>query len=1140
MVLIVFFKLKANSMKNKNVKQIALRIICCLFIFLLCMDLNAQISLSVKNKPIREVIQQIEKSTNYSFFFNNNLPDLDKKISISVSNETAKSTLDKIFGGTGISYTIKDDNQIVLILKGSNPVNNQTAAIVNQQQRKITGIVSDLQGEPVIGATVTIKGTGTGTFTDAEGRFSIEAPLNSTLKITYIGYLEKEIPVKNQETINTQLTEDSHQLEELVVVGYGVQKKINLTGAISQISSDAFESRPINSVAQGLQGVIPNLNVNFGGGGGPGSAPTYNIRGTVSLNTANPLCLVDGVPMDINLLNPEDIESVTVLKDAASAAIYGARASAGVILVTTKSGKGSKDGRIRVGYTSNFQWAKPTRIPDLVNTLEYMKANNESSERTNGVGSKPYQDFWMEAVRKRMEDPANNPLTLNVDGILYYADNENYYDAVLRSASPTQRHTLNISRGTDKTNFYLSAGFMEQKGLIKLNPDDFKQYNVSMSINTEVNKYLTIGGSYKLNKSNLDEPAVRSNVGSIWYSLPGTPPHLPIQREDGHYVGQVTAYLAQAGRKITDRTDNWLSFNATLNLMPGWFVKSDFSYNRYSKLYKDHLTKVIEGAEREGQFWIKDDTGVKMESTYTDNYVFNVFTQYDKSINDHNFSGLVGFNQESSETQWHTSERKDLINENMPEINLATGSQYVGSSHSQEAIRGAFFRVTYNWKSRYLMEVNGRYDGTSKFPRDYRYKFFPSVSGAWRISEEAFMRNTRKVLDDLKLRMSYGTLGNQQVSNTLYYPLLNSGTINWLFGQGQGVERPTGTWAGNLVNLTPTWEKTSTLNFGLDISLFSGLSASVDVYNRKTTDMLTAGLTLPSVLGATPPQTNAADLETKGWELAMTWRDKLSNGLSYEAGVILADNTSKITRFSSNKNKLINQTYEGQTLGEIWGFVTDGIYQSKEEVAAGPDQSALHGGIWEPGDVRYKDLDGDGKITYGKGTLDDPGDRKVIGNKNPRYTFGIKGNLAYKGFDLNIFFQGVGKRDMEFTNFIYWGPIKGRGTQITRELYENTWREDRTNARYPSLKTAGYNSVTQTRYLENAAYIRLQNLTVGYTIPASVIKRSLVDKLRVYISGENLFEYTPMVKTFDPQSTASAGDLYPFYRSFSFGIQINL
>lgn len=1101
---------------------------------------SAVISIEMNNATVEEVLNEIEMNSGYHFLYNNQLIDVDRKVSVKADADNIESVLHDLFDGTNVAYKIVN-KQIVLGPKQNLSV-VETAAVA--QTKVIKGHVVDKNGEPIIGANIRVKGTTVGTITDIDGNFTLNVEGNASfIEVSYIGYKTQDISLQGKNDLSIILKEDTETLDEVVVVGYGVQKKINLTGSVSQVTSDVLDSRPITSVAQGLQGVIPNLNIDLGDGA-PGKEAVFNIRGQVSLNEANPLCLVDGVPMDLNLINPEDIASVSVLKDAASAAIYGARASAGVILVTTKSGKDKKDGKVNVSYSTNFQWSKPTRIPKMVNTLEYMLANNESSERTNGVGSKPYQDFWMEAVQKRMIDPANNPLTLNIDGNLYYCANENYYDAVLRNFSPRQKHTLSISRGTEKTNFYLSAGYMKENGLVKLNPDMYKQYNINMSLNTQINKFLSIGGTYKMNKGNLDEPNVRDNIGTIWYSLPGTPPYRPIQREDGHYVGQVTAYLAQAGRRLTDKMDNWISFNTSLKLLPEWVVKADFSYNRYSELKKSHLTTVTEAAEQEGQFWIKDDTGVDMESLYNDQYIFNIFTQYDKSFNNHNLTALIGFNQEWQEEKYHKSSHKGLISEDISEINLATGSEYVDGTHTHEAIRGAFFRLGYNWKQKYLLEINGRYDGSSKFPKQYRYKFFPSFSGAWRISEEKFMAPIKSILNDFKLRASYGTLGNQQVSNTLYYALLNTNKVDWLFGTGSNIDRPIGVSVGDLINLTPTWEKTTTLNLGVDMTLFSNLSMTFDVYNRKTFDMLTAGLSLPDVLGATPPKTNAADLVTKGWELQLVWRDQLENGLRYDISFNIADNKSKITRFSSNQNKVLDKGdesyYEGQVLGDIWGFVTDGIYQNEEEVLQGPDQSLLYAGKWEPGDVRYKDLDGDGKITYGKGTADNPGDRKIIGNKNPRYTYGIIGNLEYKGFDFNIFFQGVGKRDMEFTNFMFWGPIAQTSTQITRELYENTWREDRRDAYYPSLKNASYNKLTQTRYLQNASYMRLKNLTIGYTLPKKITKKFMCDNLRIYLSGQNLFEFTRMVDTFDPESKSSSGDAYPFYRTFSFGFQFNI
>jgi len=586
--------------------------------------------------------------------------------------------------------------------------------------------------------------------------------------------------------------------------------------------------------------------------------------------------------------------------------------------------------------------------------------------------------------------------------------------------------------------------------------------------------------------------------------------------------------------KIIKET-NLLRVAPTVKIMKGLNLKGDFSYESFNSNQKT----VVPELENVALTWTPvisphtTPSWIYKEVDHQDKFALNIYGDFTKTFFEkHHIYALAGFNQEWEKYNGLWSKGTDLLTSSLRVVSQTVGTQTTGDSESEWAIRGAFCRFNYNYNEKYLFEFNGRYDGTSKFPADSRFKFFPSFSAGWRLSEENFAENFRDVVNNLKIRASYGSLGNQNVSNYIYYP--SYGTISQVRYVFNG-SRPMGITAPDLVSSKLTWETATTIDFGFDLSLINKLDFSFDWYNRTTSDILVAGDQYPAVLGTDAPTENSGEMRTIGWEVTTTWRDQFQNGLKYNISLVLSDYQSEITRFDGNLEKVLSSLYVGQKMGEIWGYETMGLFQSKDEIAEAPSQSNINSGIWYSGDVRYKNLDGDDEIFTGSNTADDPGDRKIIGNSTPRYQFGINMNASWKNFDLNLFFQGVGKRDYWTDDKFYWGQMKLDGTG-TWYSYKNSWTPENTDAFFPGYRYFNGNTQVQTRYLQNAAYIRLKNFTFGYTLPGNLIKRAGIEKARFYFSGQNLWEHTKIVKTIDPETIDAT---YPMMRSYALGLQIS-
>lgn len=1032
-----------------------------------------------------------------------------------------------------------------------------TAGVKEIQQNGVcNGVVTDTTGETVIGASVVVKGTTNGTITGLDGDFSLSGVTKgSILVVSFVGYQNTEVKWNGQ-PLTIVLKEDTKVLDEVVVVGYGTQKKANLSGAVAAVDGKVLQDRPITNIGQGLQGVVPNLNITMNNGGAPGATSSFNIRGNTSLNGGSPLVLVDNVQMDANLVNPDDIESISVLKDAASASIYGARAAYGVILITTKKGK--KSDKPTVSLSATGYWQSPALTFHNVNSMQYLTMMDEAYQNDGGSGH-----YFKSQVYQYAEDYFNgkydSPVFFDTAYDTYkygYCGNTDWWDELYKT-SFSQIYTANISGGNDRTTYYASVSMNDQGGILKAGDDKYNKYNANVNISSNITKWLNV--SAKIAHTYTDElhptggtTAMNSTAYSGLSSYSGMmkgdlSPLMPVKHPDGHYAGQGSytnpvAIMEQGGNAQYKQNDLWMTGAVKITPIKGLVINADYTWNFYGKSSNQHVQNFYDYTAVPGtEDYYPWTNPSSVTVTNNDDYynAFNAFAEYTFSLKEkHNFKVMVGYNQENKHKKYHYAGRKNLIDSSNPSLNLAYGDMAMNGSETHWSVNGFFARINYDYKGKYLLELNGRYDGSSKFPHGDRYAFFPSASVAWRVSEEKFWEPIRGWFDNFKLRASYGSLGNQALDESRYgnFPYLATYGINTKYGALLNGTRPVAVSVPGLVSASFTWETVNQIDFGFDASFFGGrLNTSFDWYRRNTKDMLTAGQALPAVLGTSVPQENAADMKTVGWEVSLEWNDRLSNGFGYHIKGVLSDYQASITKFS-NPTKLLGTHYVGEKLNEIWGYVSNGLFQSDEDAKAA-DQSYLSGGSWGAGDVKYEDLNNDGKIDIGKNTLDDSGDRKIIGNSTPRYSYGITAGFDYKGFDFEMFWQGIGKRDYWLGGSQFWGFTDEWCTPLTSSL--DYWTEDNRDAYFPRLHHYGVNGgnhQVSTRYLQNAAYLRLKNVVLGYTIPRSITEKVKISRLRVFVQGENLLTFTPLIDSYDPETLNNM--TYPINKKISVGLNL--
>lgn len=1137
------FCLKSQN-RTINIMKITLFMVFICALQLIASNSNAQnvvIKLPTNLVTVETLFSEIEKQTDYLIVYSN--CELNIKATVTLKNKkaTVGQFLKEILKNTNLKY--EHTNKYIVFSKKSNEVSS-----IKQESRKISGFIKDKNGECIIGANVKLKNRSIGTITDINGRFQLEAPENSILLISYIGYASQEINIGKSLEINIILKEDAEMLEEVVVVGYGTQKKVNLTGAVSQIKGEALESRPVTKISQALQGTIANLNISSSNGGAPGATQNINIRGYSSLGGTNsPLIVIDGVQGgSLEYLETDDVESISVLKDAASAAIYGSSAPFGAILITTK--KGRKDSKTKITYSNNFGFAQPINLPKMANSLDFANIYNEAADNANVI--RPFTDENLQRIKdyqsgKFKDETIANPLK---DEWYTWTGNGNndWFDIYFKDLSFSQQHNLGVSGGTGKTNYYVGLGYNQTGGLYEFGDDTYQRYSLRANLSSEITKWLSFNMRNNLSRAASDTPDTYSSKtgGNYMHQLARKWPTAPMYNPNGEYSYPSDIRLMNEGGRSKGKTDKAiLTGEFVLTPLKGWNITANYTFDGSYYTHSNH-TKTLYVTNPSGSTILYAGTapnGFSRTSRKVQRQVVNAFTSYDMKIGKHSATAMLGYMQEEYDFLEQYSYNSNLYSDDLPSLSLTYGKTPSTSDNAyQLAMRGGFGRINYNYDEKYLLELNGRYDGTSRFLKSVRYKFYPGVSLGWVISRENFWKPLENVVNHMKLRGSYASLGDQSaVGYYPFYPSMDTkaptGT-NWLFAGGREayVTDP------SLINSDLTWIETTTIDFGFDMALFTNrLNISFDWFKRTGKNYVGPAQKLPAILGTTLPQTNDSEIETTGWDLTIGWKNHIKD-FNYSANLVLSDYTGKVKKYS-NPTGLHTTWYAGKKMGEIWGYETCGLFQSEDEIANAPSQSKLSS-KWYPGDVKYADLNGDNKIDWGKNTLDDSGDKKIIGNTTPRYSFGLNLKADYKGWDFGVFFQGVGKRDAWISSNVFWGLIDGQWQSCVLEEHLNRYTADTPNGYFPRYYLNGNgskNMQAQTRYLQNAAYVRLKNMQLGYSFPKALISKINFDRLRVFVSVDNLGTISNMPSSIDPELSASDGKVYPLQRTWSFGLNVS-
>lgn len=1126
---------------------------------------------------VKNVLNYIEKNSNYVFVYNAEVQKMmPNKVRVNLDGRPALQILDEMCASTALTYKAQG-NQISL----TQTKNAQSGQPNKAQKRRIKGNVSDAKGEPIVGATISEKGGTGGTITDINGDFTLELAPDNAITISYVGF--KPQTLKPTDGIHVTLDEQAKGLDEVVVIGYGTKKKANLIGAVSTVGAEELKDRPVTNLGQMLQGQVPNLNISFNTGT-PGEAATLNIRGKTSItNSGAPLVLIDGVEGSIDRINPNDIESVSVLKDAASAAIYGARAGFGVVLITTKN---NKDGQAHITYNGRFSFSAPTTKTNFM-TVGYDVARlvDEFNTATTGSSYSELNADDYKMLEERRYDVTENParpwaVVSQNDGLYHYYGNFDWYNYIFNFSQPTWNHNLSVNGGTEKMNYMISGGMNDHDGLYALSTDKYSTRTLMAKFNAEVTPWLKVFSTASLFKSKYKQAGYDyedgGNVANLaFHAMPWIVPVNPdgtnvyILPNSNNKPADGFAAMLRTGNGFTQvgKTEQTYAIGAVLKLMEGLEFTGKITYRNYAKEKLARSASFVyarkPGQELTANGWPFNNRLKDGRDTY-ENYVYDFYANFHRTFaNVHNVSAVVGTNYERGHYKFVEPSGRDLTSEVLNDLSLSTGEKSVKSSQNEFALMGYFARLSYDYAGKYLVEANMRYDGTSRFPRNHRWGFFPSLALGWRISEEAFFEPVRPTISNLKLRASIGSLGNQitdnsaKFNNNTFYPYMRLITLkpttnlNYIFDNAQAVYASLGApTSGSL-----TWETIVTQNVGLDVGLFNNrLSLVLDVYSRTTKDMLAAARALPAVYGYNAPYENNGELRTNGFELVVGWTDKFNlagKPFYYGVNLTLADSKTKITKFKGNESKVLGQDYEGMEWGEIWGYRIKGIYQSDQEaIDRGVDQSFLGTRFTDKaGDLIFDDVDGSTKIDQGKGTLDDHGDLVRIGNAMPRYNYGITVNMAWMGFDFSMFWQGIGKQNVYpgGNNMLFWGPYARAYSSFIPEDFPNkVWSKNNRNAYFPrpvaDLARSFAMSRPNDRYLQNLAYCRLKNLTVGYTLPKTLTKKVYLEKVRLYFSGENLFITSKLKSDYiDPEQMMhdTNGRVYPFSKTFSFGLDVS-
>lgn len=1089
--------------------------------------------------------------------------------------------------------------QAVNTTGGGNSDSSVASPAPEQASATCTGTVFDEQNEPLIGASVSAQGLQIGAATNLDGEFSLKnVPVGTKIVVTYVGY-EPATVTWDGTPLTITLKPSANALDEVVVVGFGVQKKVNLTGAVSTISSKDIVARPVNSVADALQGMAAGLDVLGSALGGQlNGTRSMNIRGTGTIGKGSsvvPLVLIDGMEGDLNALNPQDVENISILKDAAASSIYGSRAAGGVILVTTKNGK---EGTVQVNYSDSFRWAHVVGMPKMMNSYDWAWYMQTASIES-GVG-RWFSDEKLEQFKASVEDPSKITMFRNPtsnrwevwdETPILPTGNTDWLEEHFGKTAFGQEHNISVTGGTDKYNFYFSGNLLSQDGILVHGDDHKNRYTVNGRINVNFTKWLTFGYSSRWYRNDYDSPSVMTNGASniLYHNFSRYWPIVPCYDPNGHAV--VESYiegLENGGRyKVnTDKFDQQFAFR--IRPIDGLNINAEFNYRTESTNQKRYGFQTfgydcdnLPYMRNPDGWWAGAPTGsLVYEQSYRSNYFNpNIYADYSRTFNEvHNFKIMAGYQSEWFSEKVFSAQNTQVLG-NLPYLDTTSGTKSVGGNVGTWTTAGVFGRINYDYDGRYLIEGNLRYDASSRFRSDSRWTWSPSFSLGWNVAREKFWEDFVNVCNTLKVRFSWGKLGNQNTTN--WYPTY-ANMRYWSEGNSWLVngQKPAYGRMPELISSTLTWEKNRTWDIGFDLGMFNNrLTATADYFNRKTQDMVGPGAPLPDVLGTDVPPINNLAMTSRGWELSISWRDRIGE-FNYGITANLYDHTIEIDDYPNpNKDFSTSPYYKGAKLGDIWGYTSLGIAKTDEQMnahLAQLDQNYINkNGVapenplrgqdrirptadnfrWQRGDMMYADLNGDGIISSGENTADDRGDMTVIGNSTPRYNFGLNLEASWRGFDAKVFFQGTLKRDYWASDVMMFGATgAGKWQAVGYEPMLDYFRpEDTDNPLGPNLDSyygrpnwegRDANTITQTKYLQNAAYCRLKNVTIGYTLPQSLTRKAYIDRLRVYVSGENLANITSFTKTGDPELIEAYeqawgyGKVYPLQRVFSVGLNV--
>lgn len=1119
-------------------KKILIKLVVCLSFAVWTVPLSAQVTVDIDSMPLTEALKKLEEQTGYSFFYSNVLPDKDAVVSVKSNNKDIAAVMDQLLDGLAVSYKINEDKQIALYADEPEVV-EQT----KPTERTVSGVVYDSDGLPVIGAGVMVKGSLHGTVTDEDGRWTLELEDdNVTLEISSMGYQSQSVAVKGRSDFTVTLTSDTQYLDEVVVVGYGTQKKVNLTGSVSMVTSEDMASRPVSNMSSGLQGLLPGVTVVNASGQPGASGTTIRVRGVGTIGNANPLILIDGIEGDLSTINPEDIESVSVLKDAASASIYGARAANGVLLVTTKKmndnpGAAKDNAKVTFGAYAGIQ--TPTRLPQMCDAIEFMTLDNEARQNVGtAIG-------WLEDSFKKVTD--------NTDP--NYFANTDWLDEVLNSYAPQQNYSLSLNGGIGSSGYMLSYRYFDQKGLTVGSSTGEQRHNVRFKMNTRLIDRLTLSSNISYTSRKVTSPinSLTSGGGAI-YNAMRIAPNAPVRYTDGTwaYGGGNTnpvAILNDGGRSNVSTEEFSLLEVLKLDILKGWDVTATYNLTSTNG-YKDILKKTITFVNPEDKSVnvYASPNSLKNVDLKNVQQTFIIQSNFDITFGKHNVSGVAGMSQEWYEARMFEASRTNLSTEFEPTLNLGDPSTMSNNAtYSSWALRSGFGRVSYNYDERYLLEANIRYDLSSRFHKSVRGGWFPSVSAGWRISEEHFMSFAKSIVDNLKIRGSWGMLGNQYVGSS-DYPYMS---VLEAFTSGLsliGTSASTGYAPSTLANPNLTWEHIKMVNAGVDVALLQNrLTMSFDWFNKDTEGILLK-LNYPAQIGPKPSEQNAGKVNNRGWEFDLNWRDQRGE-FYYGIGFNISDVKNKIVDLAGNAPDLSGYQIRmvGYPIDAFYGYKAIGLMTPEDFKISDtqnhnyslPKVPVILGNDYQPGDIKYEDISGpegkpDGRITPEY-------DKVVLGSNIPRYTYTVRGDLGWKGIDFSFVIQGVGKCDgyLEGTARHAFQDMAAYPQKVHLERYNVVTNPD-PNALYPRLTyNTGFNQNTfSTYWMENASYMRLKNVQIGYTFPEKWMKKARIDNLRVYLSGDNLLTVSDFFYAYDPETPVSKGGYYPQVKTVVLGLNI--